>query len=98
MTRYGLRDDQWERIKDLLPGTTVAPRGGDVDPVIVARGWSEEEKRAYRLADNELPERAEWDLERLRNELRGLDFAGFDFDLIAFEPDRLEAILKGLGS
>ena len=20
MTRYGLRDDQWERIKDLLPG------------------------------------------------------------------------------
>ena len=22
MTRYGLRDDQWERIKDLLPGRT----------------------------------------------------------------------------
>jgi transposase len=25
MTRYGLRDDQWERIKDLLPG-----KAGDV--------------------------------------------------------------------
>jgi len=25
MTRYGLRDDQWERIKDLLPG-----KSGDV--------------------------------------------------------------------
>src|SRR5437667_11874591 len=27
-------------------------------PVIVARGWSEEEKRAYRLADNQLAARA----------------------------------------
>jgi ParB-like chromosome segregation protein Spo0J len=29
-------------------------------PVIVARGWSEEEKRAYRLADNQLAARASW--------------------------------------
>src|ERR1700731_1958142 len=34
-------------------------------PVIVARGWSEEEKRAYRLADNQLAARAIWDFERL---------------------------------
>ena len=27
-------------------------------PVIVAQGWSEEEKQAYRLADNELAARA----------------------------------------
>src|SRR5438874_2812143 len=45
-------------------------------PVIVARGWSEEEKRAYRLADNQLAARASWDVERLSNELRDLDFAG----------------------
>jgi len=30
-------------------------------PVVVARGWSEEEKTAYRLADNELAARASWD-------------------------------------
>src|SRR5215813_8277704 len=30
-------------------------------PVIVARGWSEEEKRAYRLADNQSSARANWD-------------------------------------
>jgi hypothetical protein len=67
-------------------------------PVIVARGWSEEEKRAYRLADNQLAARASWDPEQLRDELRELDFAGFDLGLIGFEPDQLETILAGLGS
>src|SRR6267378_2124046 len=67
-------------------------------PVIVARDWSEEEKRAYRLADNQLAARASWDFEQLRNELQGLGFDGFDLGLIGFEPDRLEDILAGLGS
>jgi ParB-like chromosome segregation protein Spo0J len=40
-------------------------------PVIVARGWSEEEKRAYRLADNQLAARGNWDPEQLGKELRG---------------------------
>jgi len=67
-------------------------------PVIVARGWSEDEKQAYRLADNELAARASWDTDLLRNELRLLQFSGFDLDLIGFEPDRLQEILAGLGS
>ena len=67
-------------------------------PVIVARGWSEEEKRAYRLADNQLAVRASWDFELLSNELRDLKFGGFDLDLTGFEPDQLETILPGLGS
>src|SRR5215472_6878932 len=67
-------------------------------PVIVAQGWSEEEKQAYRLADNELAARASWDPDLLRSELRDLKFSGFDLDLIGFEPDRLEEILVGLGS
>ena len=67
-------------------------------PVIVARGWSEEEKRAYRLADNQLAARANWDPGLLRNELRELEFAGFDLGLIGFDPDQLETILAGLGS
>jgi DNA modification methylase len=67
-------------------------------PVIVARGWSEEEKRAYRLADNQLAARASWDPEQLSKELRELEFAGFDLDLIGFEPGQLETILATLGS
>jgi hypothetical protein len=67
-------------------------------PVIVARGWSDEEKQAYRLADNELAARGSWDPDLLRSELRDLKFTGFDLDLIGFEPDRLEEILAGLGS
>jgi len=41
---------------------------------------------------------ASWDPEQLRNELQELGFAGFDLDLIGFEPDQLETILAGLGS
>src|SRR3984893_13914288 len=65
-------------------------------PVIVARGWSEEEKRAYRLADNQLAARATWDPEQLYNELQALKFSGFDLDPIGFEPDQLATILVGL--
>jgi ParB-like chromosome segregation protein Spo0J len=36
-------------------------------PVMVARGWTEEEKRAYRVADNQLAARAIWDPDLLRN-------------------------------
>jgi ParB-like chromosome segregation protein Spo0J len=33
-------------------------------PVIVARGWSEDEKQAYRLADNELAARGSFAVAR----------------------------------
>src|ERR1700726_2799954 len=66
--------------------------------VVVARGWSEAEKNSYRLADNELAARASWDPDLLRDELRKLEFAGFNLDLVGFQPDRLEDILAGLGS
>jgi hypothetical protein len=67
-------------------------------PVIVARGWSEEEKQAFRLADNELAARGNWDLDLLRTELQDLKFSGFDLDLIGFEPHRLEEILAAARS
>jgi DNA modification methylase len=67
-------------------------------PVIVARGWSEEEKNAYRITDNQLAVRASWDPDLLRGELQALDFADFDLGLIGFEADTLETILAGLGT
>jgi len=67
-------------------------------PVMVARGWSEGEKKAYRLADNQLAARAIWDPDLLRDELQELDFGGFDLGLIGFDPDQLKTIITGLGS
>src|SRR5215831_11567781 len=83
---------------DLAKIAASIARWGWTMPVLAARGWSEEEKRAYRVADNELAARANWDDDLLRGELQELDFAGFDLDLIGFDPDRLAAILAGLGS
>jgi hypothetical protein len=77
----------------------AAARLGETSiPVIVTRGWSEEEKRAYRVADNQLAARASWDFELLRSEFRALEFAGFDLDLLGFGRDQLETILADLGS
>src|SRR5262249_36717402 len=76
----------------------AAPRAGVTSiPVIVARGWSEEQKRAYRLADNQLAARASWDMDLLRTELQELGFADFDVGLIGFDPDQLKTILAALG-
>ena len=38
-------------------------------PVVVARGWTEQQKGAYRPADNEIPAHAMWDKALLRVEL-----------------------------
>src|SRR5215471_6724729 len=57
-------------------------------PVIVARRWSEEEKRAYRIADHQLAARASSDPDLVRDELQALNFADFDLGLTGFEPTR----------
>ena len=64
-------------------------------PVMVARGWSEEDRRLYTLADNRLAEIAEWDPEMLRIELGELreDFGIEDMGLIGFSADDLAEIL-----
>jgi DNA modification methylase len=63
---------------------------GDV-PVMVATGWSEDQKRAYVLADNQIALGAGWDDDLLRVELGDLASAGFDLSLLAFP--NLEALL-----
>lgn len=62
-------------------------------PVIVARGWSDDEKRAYCIADNQLAARAEWDFELLQKELKGLTTGGFDLGLLGFDPTELTKLL-----
>jgi site-specific DNA-methyltransferase (adenine-specific) len=49
-------------------------------PCIVADDLTDEQVKAFRLADNKVAEKAEWDFELLSDELDGL----FDFDMTVF--------------
>jgi DNA modification methylase len=66
-------------------------------PVLVARGWSEAQCRAYAIADNKLTESSEWDDELLRLELGELRDIGFDLAFTGFDPDELDGLLAPLG-
>lgn len=59
---------------------------------IVREGLTEEQKRKYRILDNKTGEFAGWDYDLLEWELEGLDFEGFDFNLMPVG----EADLAGL--
>lgn len=53
--------------------------------VVIRSGLSEDQKRKYRILDNKTSEFADWDFDKLRMEIEGLDFGGFDFDLGALD-------------
>ena len=63
-------------------------------PCMIARGWTEAQKRAYVIADNQLAiGGAGWDKEMLKVELFDLGEQGFDLALIGFDDAELTAIL-----
>ena len=53
-------------------------------PCLIADDLSEEQVRAYRLADNKTAELAEWDLEKMMEEL---DHLSLDMTVFGFEDD-----------
>ena len=68
-------------------------------PVMVAVGWTEAQKAAYRIADNQLALNAGWDEALLRIEFGELADVGFDMPLIGFSDSdfaRLTGINPGL--
>lgn len=76
-------------------GRVMAARklGIDEVPVMVAEGWSEAQKRAYVLADNQLALNAGWDMDLLTLEVGELNLDGFDLDLIGFDDKMLSKLL-----
>jgi DNA modification methylase len=66
-------------------------------PTVRLSHLSDEEKRAYILADNRLAEKAGWDNEVLAIELQGLVDLGFDVLLTGFEPADVDIIIEGIG-
>ena len=53
---------------------------------------TDEQVKAFRLADNKVAEKAEWDFEKLELELDGLDFEGYDFGFDTFSIDGIEEV------
>lgn len=66
-------------------------------PVMVARSWSEKQKRAYVLADNKLAENAGWDSKMLALELGDLRGMGVDLALIGFSKSEVSNMTGGGG-
>ncbi|SKA72309.1 DNA modification methylase [Thiothrix eikelboomii] len=62
-------------------------------PVVFAKGWTEDQKRAYILADNQLPQMAAWNEDLLAEELSALEQHGFDLSLLGFSDDDLSRLL-----
>ena len=62
-------------------------------PCVFVEGLSEQQRRAYILADNRLGELGEWDMDLVAQELNELNGEGFNIDLTGFTID--DSILDG---
>lgn len=71
-------------ITEIRIGAPRAAKGERFIPAVRAEELSDEEIKAYRLADNKLNE-SKWDDELVIEELRGLDALGFDIKLTGFD-------------
>jgi ParB-like chromosome segregation protein Spo0J len=65
-------------------------------PVIVLRGLTELQKRAYLIADNQIALNADWDPQKLRSELEALEKELFALPELGFGPQELDRILFDL--
>lgn len=63
-------------------------------PCVVLRGLSETQKRAYLIADNQLPLNAGWNLGVLKAELEDLQELDFDMDVLGFDSSFLDDLFK----
>lgn len=54
-------------------------------PCIVAKGWTDQQRRAYVIADNKLAEQSVWNDDLLYVEMNKLLEDGFDIDLLAVD-------------
>lgn len=62
--------------------------------VMIAKGWTDAQKKAYVIADNQLALNAGWDKELLKLELDELHTDGFKMDLLGFDAAELSAAMS----
>lgn len=65
----------------------------DTVPCLVAREWTDAQKRAYVIADNQLTIAGGWDKTLLREELQGLAELDFNVDMLGFPQVELDKLL-----
>jgi DNA modification methylase len=63
-------------------------------PVVVARGWTDEQKRAYRIKDNSYALLSTWSEDLLRVELTDLSTSGYEMPLLGFDDVQLVSFLS----
>ena len=64
-------------------------------PCVFIEGLSDEQRRAYILADNRLGELGEWDIDIVVGELIELDELGFDVELTGFDmPEEISEVIE----
>lgn len=60
--------------------------------VVVKEGLTEEQKQKYRILDNKTGEFAEWDLDILQEQLKDINFDGFDFGFAQYNDSDINII------
>ena len=68
--------------------------GLEVVPVLIADGWTEDQKRAYVIADNRLAETSTWNEDLLREEFKALAEAGYHTQLTGFSHDIINDLIN----
>ena len=68
-------------------------RGETEGPCVVLEGLTGAQKRAYMIADNQLPLNAGWDLGMLKAEIEELQGLDFDIDVLGFDSSFLDELL-----
>lgn len=79
-----------------FPNGVLIPLG--YVPVIDCTGWSEAQRRAYVIADNQIALQAGWNEELLRLELKDLQIEGFDLNLLGFGDELTDLMEPGAGN
>jgi len=79
-----------------LPNGEAIPAG--CVPVLDCGGWTDAQRRAYVIADNQIALNAGWDEDLLRTEVSALDGLGFDLKLLSFSDKDLGLLLAPAGT
>jgi len=66
--------------------------GMDKVPTIALKGFTEAQRKAYVIADNQLAMNAGWDLDALKVEVDRLTELDFDLDLLGFDDDLMDLL------
>lgn len=68
-------------------------KGLEEGPCVVLRGLTPEQKRAYLIADNQIPDNAGWNMGMLKAEVEALADLDFNIDLLGFDSSFLDSLL-----